>query len=221
MNIKIWHIYLLSRDISLDIDQLIQCVVIHKMAAPVLVVADVCSPCDMSTQADWFKSTIAYGVIDYARRSQDGTTGWMDSSVHHKNGQIIYIREHCGVNSPNSVCTSQMAYRCIWTTSLLGCTPEVTQSPQKLPMYPQYTPQVILSESGQTDGRTDRQTGGRCNISRPGPSTPREIKSFSYVENINIFGYLGAWGGGGSFMVISRVSQYSGKYRIYAVYCKQ
>ena len=22
-------------------------------------------------------------------------------------------------------------------------------------------------------------------------------KNFSYVENINIFGYLGAWGGGG------------------------
>ena len=28
----------------------------------------------------------------------------------------------------------------------------------------------------QTDGQTDRQTdGGRCNISRPGPSAPREI----------------------------------------------
>ena len=28
----------------------------------------------------------------------------------------------------------------------------------------------------QTDGRTDGQTGGgRCNISRPGPSAPREI----------------------------------------------
>ena len=25
------------------------------------------------------------------------------------------------------------------------------------------------------DGQTDRQTGGRCNISRPGPSAPREI----------------------------------------------
>ena len=72
---------------------------------------------------------------------------------------------------------------------------------------------------GQTDGRTD---GGRCNISRPGPSAPREIKrtdrrtdgwtdnisrpgpsapreiiSFSYMENNNIFGYLEAWGGGG------------------------
>ena len=45
-----------------------------------------------------------------------------------------------------------------------------------------------------TDGQTDV---GRCNISRPGPSAPREIISFSYVENINIFGYLGAWGGGG------------------------
>ena len=29
----------------------------------------------------------------------------------------------------------------------------------------------------KTDRRTDRQTdGGRCNISRPGPSAPREIK---------------------------------------------
>ena len=28
-----------------------------------------------------------------------------------------------------------------------------------------------------TDGQTDRQTdGGRCNISRPGPPAPREIK---------------------------------------------
>ena len=30
---------------------------------------------------------------------------------------------------------------------------------------------------GRTDGQTDRQTdGGRCNISRPGPPAPREIK---------------------------------------------
>ena len=30
---------------------------------------------------------------------------------------------------------------------------------------------------GRTDGQTDGQTdGGRCNISRPGPSAPREIK---------------------------------------------
>ena len=41
----------------------------------------------------------------------------------------------------------------------------------------------------QTDGRTDRQTdGGRCNISRPGPSEPREIK---------IWGPGGGGGGGG------------------------
>ena len=37
----------------------------------------------------------------------------------------------------------------------------------------------------QTDGQTDRQTdGGHCNISRPGPSAPREIKiqiSKSYI----------------------------------------
>ena len=29
-----------------------------------------------------------------------------------------------------------------------------------------------------TDGQTDRWTGGRCNISRPGPSAPREIKMY-------------------------------------------
>ena len=36
---------------------------------------------------------------------------------------------------------------------------------------------AFLSYSAKTkrDGRTDRQTGGRCNISRPGPSAPREI----------------------------------------------
>ena len=37
---------------------------------------------------------------------------------------------------------------------------------------------------GQTDGRTDRQTdGGRCNISRPGPSVPREIKTHEHLNN--------------------------------------
>ena len=32
---------------------------------------------------------------------------------------------------------------------------------------------------GRTDGRTDRQTGGCCNISRPRPSAPREIKTLN------------------------------------------
>ena len=37
----------------------------------------------------------------------------------------------------------------------------------------------------QTDGRTDRRTGGHCNISRPGPSAPREIiKCFFCVLEI-------------------------------------
>ena len=43
---------------------------------------------------------------------------------------------------------------------------------------------------GRTDGQTDRQTetdGGRCNISRPGPLAPREIK-------MCIFGYSGGPG---------------------------
>ena len=51
----------------------------------------------------------------------------------------------------------------------------------------------------QTDGQTD---GGRCNISRPGPSAPREIKitvSFSYMgHNIQKCAFLairGALGG--------------------------
>ena len=48
----------------------------------------------------------------------------------------------------------------------------------------------------QRDRRMDRRTGGRCYISRPGPSARREIISFSYVEHINIFGYLRSWGGG-------------------------
>ena len=51
---------------------------------------------------------------------------------------------------------------------------------------------VKTKRDGQTDGRTDGQTdGGRCNISRPGPSAPREIKIWkqsdkdflSYREN--------------------------------------
>ena len=33
---------------------------------------------------------------------------------------------------------------------------------------------------GQTDGQTD---GGRCNISRPGPSAPREIKREPHFFN--------------------------------------
>ena len=45
--------------------------------------------------------------------------------------------------------------------------------------------QCVLSYSAKTkhDGRTDRQTdGGRCNISRPGPSAPREIiKGIAYI----------------------------------------
>ena len=55
---------------------------------------------------------------------------------------------------------------------------------------------------GQTDGRTD---GGRCNISRPGPSAPREItreiknnhQFFIYgpqCEKMRILGYSGGPG---------------------------
>ena len=46
---------------------------------------------------------------------------------------------------------------------------------------------------GQTDGRTDRRTdrqrqtdGGRCNISRPGPSAPREI----IIEEVQPLSFL-------------------------------
>ena len=36
---------------------------------------------------------------------------------------------------------------------------------------------------GQTDGQTDGRTdGGRCNISRPGPSAPREIITYSWCH---------------------------------------
>ena len=36
---------------------------------------------------------------------------------------------------------------------------------------------------GQTDGQTDRQTdGGRCNISRPGPSAPWEIITNQFLR---------------------------------------
>ena len=45
----------------------------------------------------------------------------------------------------------------------------------------------------RTDGRTDGQTdGGRCNISRPGPPAPREIKTLEdhpldmCIPNLNI-----------------------------------
>ena len=46
----------------------------------------------------------------------------------------------------------------------------------------QYLPSRAFGAAGDNaktkrDGRTDRRTdGGRCNISRPGPSAPREIK---------------------------------------------
>ena len=37
----------------------------------------------------------------------------------------------------------------------------------------------------RTDRRTDRQTdGGRCNISRPGPSAPREITSIQGIPSL-------------------------------------
>ena len=42
---------------------------------------------------------------------------------------------------------------------------------------------------GQTDGRTDGG-GGRCNISRPGPSAPREIKMFLGVLKHGIVTWL-------------------------------
>ena len=55
----------------------------------------------------------------------------------------------------------------------------------------------------QTDGRTDGQTdGGRCNISRPGPSAPREIitmdnKFYIYVKTSTSSAIWGPGGGGG------------------------
>ena len=70
----------------------------------------------------------------------------------------------------------------------------------------------------QTDGRTDGQTdGGRCNISRPGPSAPREIKSpgpsapreiktmdnkfYIYVKTLTSLAKRGPGGGGGGILV--------------------
>ena len=46
---------------------------------------------------------------------------------------------------------------------------------------------VTVRKLNVTDRRTDRQTdgrtdGGRCNISRPGPSAPREIKTWASRE---------------------------------------
>ena len=42
--------------------------------------------------------------------------------------------------------------------------------------FPHFSQLFPTKRDGQTDGQTDRHTdGGRCNISRPGHSAPREI----------------------------------------------
>ena len=69
---------------------------------------------------------------------------------------------------------------------------------------------------GQTDGRTD---GGRCNISRPGPSAPREIKitaSFYHIwalmwRNVHFWLFYSYLGGRGSPYVEPRVTKFSGQ----------
>ena len=52
---------------------------------------------------------------------------------------------------------------------------------------------------GQTDRRTDRRTdrqtdGGHCNISRPGPSVPREIKTLKSTDLLKTDNYGLTWG---------------------------
>ena len=63
-----------------------------------------------------------------------------------------------------------------------------------------------------TDRQTDRRTdGGRCNISRPGPSAPREIIKNSVLRRNMVehnlsdeFGHLKHRGGGGGLKRLQR-----------------
>ena len=116
--------------------------------------------------------------------------------ILYSEGGLFNISTHKNFNVENSIKPEENMKYCQFFFSILKTfiknsnnIPSISKTIQHTPMtwctylqsFASYSAKT--KRDGQTDGRTDGRTdGGRCNISRPGPSAPREIIKYQLVK---------------------------------------